>query len=130
MDRSAVQAWLDRYVDAWKSYDRADIEALFAPDATYTYHPYDTGDDVVRGRDAIVQNWLDNRDDAGTYDAQYEPYAIDGDRAVAVGQSRYYSDASKSTRTQAFDNCYLLRFDGEGRCVAFTEYFMKVPDAK
>ncbi|HEX5013438.1 MAG TPA: nuclear transport factor 2 family protein [Candidatus Limnocylindrales bacterium] len=128
MDRSAVQAWLDRYVDAWKSYDRADIEALFAEDATYTYHPYDTGDDVVRGRDAIVQNWLDNRDEAGTYDAHYEPYAVEGDRAVAVGRSLYYSDASKPTRTQAFDNCYLLRFDGDGRCVEFTEYFMKEPD--
>jgi len=76
MDRSAVQAWLDRYVEAWKSYDQAAIEALFAPDATYRYHPYDSGDDVLEGREAIVGNWLDDRDEAGTYDARYEPYAI------------------------------------------------------
>ena len=126
MNRSTVQAWLDGYVDAWKSYDQADIEALFAPGATYRYHPYDT--DAVEGRDAIVKDWLDNRDDAGTYDAHYEPYAVDGDRAVAVGRSLYYSDASKSTQTQAFDNCYLLRFDGEGRCIEFTEYFVQEPE--
>ena len=30
MDRSAVQAWLDRYVEAWKTYDRGQVEALFA----------------------------------------------------------------------------------------------------
>ena len=128
MDRSTVQAWLDRYVAAWENYDSAAISSLFSEDATYTYHPYDTGDDVVRGRAAIVQNWLDNRDDPGTYDAHYEPYAVDGDRAVAIGHSRYYADASKSTVTQVFDNCYLLRFDGEGRCIEFTEYFMKEPD--
>src|SRR5262245_54549395 len=128
MDRIAVQAWLDRYVGAWKSYDADEIASLFAADATYTYHPYDTGDDIVRGRDAIVENWLDNRDDTDTYDAHYEPFAVDGDRAVAIGRSVYYSDASKSTRTQVFDNCYLLRFDGDGRCVEFTEYFMKEPE--
>ena len=126
MDRSTVQAWLDRYVAAWKSYDRAEIEALFAPHATYRYHPYDTA--AVEGRDAIVKDWLDNRDDSGTYEAHYEPYAVEGDRAVAVGRSLYYSDASKATQTQAFDNCYLLRFDDEGRCVEFTEYFMTEPE--
>ena len=34
MDTAAFQAWLDRYVAAWRSNDRADIEALFSPDAT------------------------------------------------------------------------------------------------
>ena len=41
MDRAAVQDWLDRYVAAWQSYDRAAIGDLFAPDATYRYHPHD-----------------------------------------------------------------------------------------
>ena len=26
-------------------------------------------------------------------------------------------------------NVFLMRFDGDGRCVDFTEYFMKAPDA-
>jgi hypothetical protein len=55
MDRSEVQGWLDWYVEAWKSYDRGPIEALFAEDVEFRYHPYD---DPVRGRDAVVKAWL------------------------------------------------------------------------
>ena len=101
---------------------------------TYRYHPYDPDDEVVRGREAIVRDWVEpegkeDRDEAGTYDSKYEPYAVDGDRAVAVGWSRYWTDASKSTLDETYHNVYLMRFDGDGRCVDFTEYFMKTPDA-
>ena len=93
MDRSSVQAWLDRYSAAWKSYDAEEIRSLFAPEADYRYHPYDPDDEAVRGADAIMSDWLaEDRDDAGTYDSHYEPYAVEGDRAVAVGWSRYYTD--------------------------------------
>ena len=129
MDRSSVQDWLDRYSDAWLSYDEAAIRSLFAPDARYRYHPYDPESDTVVGVDAIVENWLDNRDTAGTYDSHYEPYAVEGDRAVATGTSSYWTDASKATLSRVYDNVYLLGFDGDGRCTSFTEYFMKEPDA-
>jgi len=136
MNRASVQAWLDRYVDAWKSYDRAQIESLFAEAATYRYHPYDAEDDVVRGREAIVRDWVEpegnasTRDAPGTYDAKYEAYAVEGDRAVAVGWSSYWTDASRSTLEKTYDNIFLLRFDDEGRCLDFTEYFMKRPDGR
>src|SRR5215211_5198689 len=125
MNRASVQAWLDRYVDAWKSYDRAQIESLFAEAATYRYHPYDAEDDVVRGREAIVRDWVEpegsasTRDAPGTYDAKYEAYAVEGDRAVAVGWSSYWTDASRSTLEKTYDNIFLLRFDDEGRCLGF-----------
>ena len=131
MDRSSVQAWLDRYVAAWKSYDENEIAALFAEDATYRYHPWDEGDDVVRGRADIVEAWLtpdgsaSERDEPGTYDGKYEAWAVDGDRAVAVGWSKYWADASRSTLERTYDNAYLLRFDADGRCVEFTEFFME-----
>ena len=134
MDRTALQAWLDRYVEAWKTYDPEQIGALFAEGATYRYHPYDPDDEVVRGRDAIVSDWVrpegnaSGRDAPGSYDAHYEPHAIDGDRAVAVGTSTYWSDGSRSKLEQTFDNVFLLRFDDDGRCTEFTEFFMKRPD--
>jgi ketosteroid isomerase-like protein len=127
MDRSGVQDWLDRYSAAWLSYDEDDIRALFAPDARYRYHPYDPDSETVVGVDAIVKDWVDNRDEAGTYDSHYEPYAVDGDRAVAVGWSRYYDDAAKSKLSREFRNVYLLQFDAEGRCTDFTEFFMETP---
>jgi hypothetical protein len=33
-----VQAWLDAYVDAQRTYDPEAIGHLFAEDATYAYH--------------------------------------------------------------------------------------------
>lgn len=135
MDRTALQAWLDRYVEAWKSYDPEQIGALFGEAATYRYHPYDREEEVVRGRDAIVRDWIrpegnaSSRDKPGSYDAHYEPYAIDGDRAVASGWSRYWSDGSRAKLERIYYNVFLLQFDDDGRCIAFAEYFLKGPDA-
>jgi hypothetical protein len=135
MDRTALQTWLDRYVEAWKSYDPEQIGSLFGEGATYRYHPYDPAGEVVRGREAIVRDWIEpdgnasTRDEPNTYDAHYEPYAIDGDRAVAVGTSSYWTDATRSKLERIYYNVFLLRFDDEGRCVDFTEYFVKGPDA-
>ena len=131
MNRTAVQSWLDRYVEAWLSYDPAAIGELFSADATYRYHPYDEGDDVVHGREAIVSAWVEpdgnasDRDTEGTYDGHYEPFAVDGNRAVAVGWSRYWTDASRATERALYHNVYLLEFDEDGRCSSFTEFFME-----
>jgi hypothetical protein len=57
-----VQAWLHTYVGAWRSQHPRAIGALFTEDATYSYHPWDDGDEVVKGPDAIVANWLEERD--------------------------------------------------------------------
>ena len=133
MDRAAVQAWLDRYVEAWQTYDPETIGSLFSDDATYRYYPWDEGDDVVRGRDAIVAAWVtpegkeSERDEPGTYDAQYEAWAVDGDRAVAKGWSRYWTDATMTQVDRIYDNVYLLEFDADGRCRAFTELFIVRP---
>ena len=115
MTRDEVQAWLDRYVDAWRSYDTAAIGALFAEDATYAYHPYD--DPPVQGRDAIVADWLAHRDQAGSWEAAYSVDLVDGDRAVAKGETRY---ADGNT----FSNLFEMRFDDSGLCVGFVEWYM------
>ena len=123
MDRAGVAAWLQRYVDAWKSYDREAITGLFGEEAEYRYHPYD---EPVVGRSAIVDSWLDDLDEPGTYDAHYEPVAIEGDVAVARGTSTYFDDSGKVEKI--YDNLYLMAFDEDGRCIDFTEWFMKRPD--
>ena len=53
--REQVQAWLDAYVDAWRTCEASTIGALFSADATYAYHP---DDEPERGREAIVASWL------------------------------------------------------------------------
>lgn len=121
IDHQSVTKWLQDYVAAWKSYDPQAIAALFSKDAAYRYSPYD---EPVRGRDAIVANWLENRDAPNTYSAEYRPMAVDGHTAVANGRSLYY-EADGTTLRRQFDNIFVLRFDDEGRCVDFCEWFMQ-----
>ena len=123
VERDAVSAWLDAYVQAWKSYDRAAISALFSEDAVYYDAAYSEG---IRGREAIVESWLQNRDAPGTYDAHYEPVLIEGERAMTNGRSRYFEQGSSELKTE-WDNVFLLTFDGEGRCKEYREWFMKRP---
>lgn len=122
ISHTGFQAWLDRYVAAWKSYDPQAIAALFSEDATYRYHPED---DPVRGRDAIVASWLDERDQPGEYDARYEPLAIDPSNGshVARGWSRYFT--STGDLKDEYWNIYLVTFDEAAQATSFTEWWIR-----
>jgi ketosteroid isomerase-like protein len=132
MERSEVDRWLEAYVDAWKSYDRDQIAALFSEDVEYRYYPYE---EPVRGRAAVVDSWLgegdhpgaSERDEPGTYDATYRTIAVDGDVAVAMGSSTYLSEPGGAV-VKVYDNCLVMRFDGSGQCREYTEWYMKRPN--
>ena len=126
VDEAAVTGWLTDYVAAWTSYDPAAIAELFSEDAVYRYHAWDGLDDAARGRDAIVASWLEEPDAAGTWTAEYRPWIVEGDRAVAVGLSRYLA-ADGTTIEREFHNVFLLEFDSDGRCREFTELYMSRP---
>jgi ketosteroid isomerase-like protein len=115
-----VRAWLNAYVEAWRTYDPAAIGALFTEDATYAYHPWDGENDLVRGRDAIVANWLEEQDKPGSWEAQYRPLMVEGERAVATGTTRYANG-------KFYWNLFVLRFGGDGRCAEFVEWYMTEP---
>ena len=117
MTREGVQSWLDAYVAAWHANDHATILELFTDDASYRYHPYD---EPLRGSAAIAADWLEEPDEPGTWEARYETLLLDGDRAVATGETRY-SDG------QTFSNLFVLEFAADGRCASFTEWFMEQP---
>lgn len=122
MEKSDVAAWLDRYVEAWKGYEREQIVGLFTDDAVQRYRPHE---EPVVGAEAIADSWLGDRDEPGSYDAVYEPVAVDGDTAVATGTSTY-THPDGSVRA-IYDNCFVLRFDADGRCREFTEWFIERP---
>jgi hypothetical protein len=122
MNRSDVQAWLDRYVEAWRSNDRGRIEPLFTEDAIYGYRPWDSEKHTVHGASGIADSWLEEPDMPDSWEAGYEPFAVDGDRAVAVGWSRYAAAGDEPERL--YHNAYLLEFAPDGRCRSFHEFYM------
>jgi len=131
VDRAQAQTWLDRYVAAWLSYDAKDIAALFSEDVVYRYHP---SDEPITGREAVVASWLgegnsngaSTRDAPGTYAAQYEAVAVDGDVVVATGTSSY-RERPDGPVVRVYDNCFVMRFDADGNCREFTEYYLRRP---
>jgi ketosteroid isomerase-like protein len=122
MNRELLQLWLDKYVEAWRTYDPAQIRDLFTEDALYFYSPFDE-QNHVRGREAIVSAWLEEPDAAGSWEAHYEPVAVEGNVGVAHGRTRYRQ--SDGTVKREFDNIFVLHFNEAGRCARFTEWFMQ-----
>jgi hypothetical protein len=118
MDRTDVQAWLERYIDAWRTYDRAKIEALFTDDAEHRYHPYD---EPIVGARAIADSWLEEQDEPGSWKASYRPHLVEGNRATATGTTTYTDDG------RTYWNLWELEFADDGRCRRFVEWFMRQP---
>lgn len=117
MELKEVSAWIDAYLDAWRSNEPEKVGALFTDDATYAYRPYS---DPLQGRSAIVANWLAEPDEPGSWEAAYHPMLVDGDRAIITGVTRY-SDGN------TYSNLFVVDFDDGGRCRAFTEWYMLHP---
>jgi ketosteroid isomerase-like protein len=124
MDEAGFQRWLDAYVEAWRTYEVDAIGELFSQDVEYRYHPWD---EPVRGRAAIVEDWLEDRDEPDSWSAEYRPWLVAGNDAVAVGVSRYLGTDRESVERE-YHNVFLCRFDADGRCREFTELFLKRPD--
>ena len=122
MNQESLQTWLDNYVEAWRTYEPAQIGNLFSEDAVYLYSPFDE-QSPVRGRDAIVSAWLEQPDPAGSWEARYAPVAVEGNVGVAHGRTRYRK--ADGTVEREFDNIFVLHFDEAGRCTSFTEWFMQ-----
>ena len=117
MTHADVQAWLDSYVAAWRSNDAKAIAALFTPEATYAYAPWR---EPLHGVDAIVADWRAEPDEPGDWSATYAPLVVEGDVAVATGETVYRNEG------KTYSNMFVLKFE-DGRCAAFVEWFMKHP---
>ena len=121
MDHATFKDWLDRYVDAWRLNDPLAIGDLFSAEVRYAYDPFE---EAVVGRTALVASWLTDPDEDGSWTADYEVLAIDGDVFVAHGRTQYLTD-DRSGVDREFANVFVCRFDDEGRCREFTEWYMR-----
>lgn len=122
VERPDAERWVEAYVQAWLTYDPESIGALFTEDAEYRFHP--DGSPVV-GREAITRAWLEERDDPGTYHADYSVFALEGDRAAITGVTTYFADDTHESIANVYDNCFLVEFDDDGACRRFTEWYVE-----
>jgi ketosteroid isomerase-like protein len=109
----SARVWVDGYVRAWRSNDPADIGVLFTDDALYFTAPFR---EPWRGREQIVQGWLDRRDEPGDATFEWQPLLVSGEVAVVQGVTTYADET--------FSNLWVIRLGPDGRCHEFTEWWM------
>jgi uncharacterized protein (TIGR02246 family) len=120
MEREDVERWVRGYERAWSSNDPNDIGELFTEDVTYRFHPWD---EPLRGRDAIVATWIQNKDEPGDYRFRLREVAgVDGNVAFVTAETDYLTEPPRT-----YDNLWVIRLAPDGRCEDFTEWFMKRP---
>ena len=116
MRREDAEAWVDRYVAAWRSNEPDDIRSLFSDDARYFTAPHR---EPWTGADAIVEGWLDRKDEPGTWGFRSEVIGTDGNVAFVRGwtTSRVEPDCS---------NLWVITLGPDGRASEFVEWWMEV----
>ncbi len=117
-DWDDVTEWMDRYRKAWTTNAPEDIRALFTDDAEYRYHPWD---EPTSGVDAIVDSWLDSRDEPGDWTFVWHPIAHDGGTAVIEGRTAYRNG-------KTYRNLWVIELAQDGRASGFTEWYMTEPE--
>ena len=99
-----ANAWVERYVHAWNTYDPTDIAQLFTEHGESHEWPYETH---WIGRDAIVAGWLDRANwQAGGWTFEWRILHICGDTAAIQGAGVY-------TELGTFDNLWTVTLDDD-----------------
>jgi ketosteroid isomerase-like protein len=114
IDIDHVRRWVDSYLAAWTSNDPAAIKDLFTPEASYRVRPYAT---PKIGVDAIAADWIERKDEPGTWTARLEPLLVHDDIAIVTGEVDY-------TDGDRYSNLWVIRFGEDARAVEFTEWWM------
>jgi hypothetical protein len=75
----------------------------------------------LEGRDEIVRQWLDRKDEPGQTEFRWHPLAVTPEVAIIQGETVYH------TPPHTYSNLWVIRLDAEGRCTEFTEWWMGHP---
>lgn len=108
---------MEGYLRAWSSNDPGDIAALFTEDAVYYTAP---DREPWRGRDGIVEGWIDRKDAPGKWRFRHEILALSGDLAFVRGWTDYLEPPTK------YSNLWVIRLGDDGRCSEYTEWWMEI----
>ena len=73
------------------------------------------------GHDAITADWIERKDEPGTWQAWLEPLLVHDDTAIVTGKVDY-------TNGNRYANLWVIRFGDDGRAAEFTEWWMDRPE--
>ncbi len=114
IDDELVRRWTEDYLAAWRSNDRAGIEALFTSDAAYRAQP---DAPPTTGSTAIADEWIEHADGPASWQCEVAPTLVHDDTAIISGWTDY-ADGER------YLNLWVVRFGDDGRCADFTEWWM------
>jgi hypothetical protein len=115
LDREQLEDWIAGYERAWRTPGTEALAKLFAPRASYSTGPYER---PHIGLEAIAEMWEREREGPDEpFEMQSEVIAVEGDVGVARIEVRY-----GEPRRQEYRDLWIVRLDGEGRCVEFDEW--------
>ena len=119
MNETQFAAWLDAYGRAWQEGDAKAVMTLFAAGATYHETPFDP---PLMGLDAIHDHWK-----AGAGQTQtevvftYDVLSVAGDLGLAHWRATFVRLPARSA--VRLDGALAARFDANGRCTEFREWW-------
>jgi ketosteroid isomerase-like protein len=115
VDRPQVEAWIARYVELWQTAGTDGLADLFAKNASYSTGPYER---PHIGLEAIARMWEAERHSHDErFEMRSEIIAVEGDTGVIRVEVRY-----GRPREQEYRDLWIVRLDGDGRCVHFEEW--------
>lgn len=115
VSRNQVREWIADYERAWRTPGAAPLRDLFSDDASYQQGPYVT---PVAGLAGIAAMWEDEREGPDeVFTMTSDVVAVEGDTAVMRVEVEYGDPV-----TQEYLDLWVIRFDADGRCVAFEEW--------
>lgn len=125
MSAADFDRWLVAYGRAWETGDPAAVAVLFATDAIYHETPFDP---PLIGVGAIEAYW---REGAGQAQRdvvfQYDIVAVSQDRGVSQWTASFVRVPS-GIRVH-LDGMLAARFDADGRCMEFREWWHRREEA-
>lgn len=115
VDRATLGEWIEGYERAWRAPGVEALEALFAPDASYTTGPFQH---PFRGLEAIAELWEDEREGPDeVFAMESDIVAVEGNTGVVRVEVRYGEPV-----TRVYRDLWIVRLDASGRATEFEEW--------
>ena len=72
---------------------------------------------ALRGREAIIDGWLEAKDEPGDWTFEWAILTEQPGLVVVEGRTDYPAE-------KLYDNLWVIRLDADGRATRFTEWYM------